>query len=103
MREVWRVLRELGADVVISGHDHIYERFGRQDENGRATSGGLRQFTVGTGGADLTAVARASANSEVRFSAHGVLKLTLSPESYSWQFVAVPPSSVADSGSDTCR
>jgi acid phosphatase type 7 len=103
MREVFRVLRELGADVVINGHDHMYERFARQDENGRSTSGGLRQFTVGTGGADLTSMARMSANSEVRFSVHGVLKLTLSPESYSWQFVAVPPSSVVDSGSDTCR
>jgi hypothetical protein len=103
MREVWRVLRELGADVVISGHDHIYERFARQDETGRPTSGGLRQFTVGTGGAELTALIRVAANSEARFSAHGVLKLTLNPESYSWQFVGIPPASVTDSGSDTCR
>lgn len=103
MREVWRVLRELGADVVISGHEHLYERFARQDETGRATSGGLRQFTVGTGGAELTNPTRVSPNSEVRFSTYGVLKLTLSPESYSWQFIGIPPSSVTDSGSDTCR
>jgi hypothetical protein len=103
MREVWRVLRELGADVVIAGHEHLYERFARQDETGRPTSGGLRQFTVGTGGADLTNPTRLSPNSEVRFGTHGVLKLTLSPESYSWQFIAIPPGSVSDSGSDTCR
>ena len=42
MRDAWRILREIGADVVIQGHDHIYERFARQDENGRATSDGLR-------------------------------------------------------------
>ena len=66
MRDVWRVLRDLGADVVISGHDHIYERFGRQDETGRATSSGLRSFVVGTGGAELTRPVRASANSETR-------------------------------------
>ena len=59
MRDVWRVLRELGADVVIAGHDHIYERFARQDESGRATSGGLREFVVGTGGAELTSPVRA--------------------------------------------
>jgi len=103
MRDAWRVLRELGADLVISGHDHIYERFGRQDETGRATSSGLRQFVVGTGGAEMTRPTRFSANSEVRFTANGVLKLTLSQESYSWQFLAVQPSPFTDSGSDSCR
>src|SRR5262249_5179366 len=78
MRDVWRTLRELGADVVISGHDHIYERFSRQDESGRATSDGLRSFVVGTGGAELTNMGRLSPNSEARQSnVFGVLKLTL--------------------------
>ena len=103
MHDVWRVLREAGADVVISGHDHIYERFARQDETGRATTGGLRQFTVGTGGAELTSAGRVTANSEVRGSAFGVLKLTLNPESYSWQFLPVPPATFSDSGIDNCR
>ncbi len=103
MREVWRVLRDLGADVVIAGHDHIYERFARQDETGRATSSGLRSFVVGTGGAELTRPVRASPNSEVRFAANGVLKLTLTQDSYSWQFLPVLPSPFADSGSDSCR
>jgi hypothetical protein len=103
MRDVWRVLREAGADVVISGHEHIYERFGRQDESGRATIGGIRQFTIGTGGAELTSPVRVSANSEVRGAAFGVLKLTLNPESYSWQFLPVPPATFSDSGIDNCR
>jgi hypothetical protein len=103
MREAWRVLRELGADVVISGHDHIYERFARQDETGRATSGGLRAFVVGTGGAEVTRAARSSPNSEIRFSTTGVLKLTLHHESYGWQFIPVAPSPLADSGTDSCR
>jgi 3',5'-cyclic AMP phosphodiesterase CpdA len=103
MRDVWRVLREAGADVVIAGHDHIYERFARQDESGRATTGGLRQFTIGTGGAELTSPARVTANSEVRGAAFGVLKLTLNPESYSWQFLPVPPATFGDSGIDNCR
>lgn len=103
MRDVWRVLREAGADVVIAGHDHIYERFARQDESGRATTGGLRQFTIGTGGAELTSPVRVAANSEVRGAAFGVLKLTLNPESYSWQFLPVPPATFGDSGIDNCR
>ena len=104
MRDAWRVLRELGADVVIQGHDHIYERFGRQDENGRATSDGLRGFVVGTGGAELTNMGRLAANSEVRMSkVFGVLKLTLRSDSYSWQFISVPPATFTDVGSDSCR
>lgn len=103
MRDAWRVLRDHAADIVISGHDHIYERFGRQDETGRATSSGLRQFVVGTGGAEMTRPPRFSANSEVRFTANGVLKLTLHQDSYSWQFLAVQPSPFSDSGSDSCR
>jgi acid phosphatase type 7 len=104
MRDVWRTLRELGADVVVAGHDHLYERFARQDENGRATAEGMRSFVVGTGGAELTALGRLSPNSEVRQSnVFGVLKLTLRPDSYSWQFLAVPPATFSDFGSDSCR
>jgi 3',5'-cyclic AMP phosphodiesterase CpdA len=103
MRDVWRALRVANADVVISGHDHLYERFGPMDEAGRATAGGLRQFTVGTGGAELTPAVRSGPNSEVRASVHGVLKLTLRPESYDWEFVPVPPEGFRDSGSVMCR
>ncbi len=104
MRDAWRVLRELGADVVIQGHDHIYEVFARQDENGRATSDGLRSFIVGTGGAELTNMGRLAANSERRMSkVFGVLKLTLRSDSYSWQFISVPSTPFSDTGSDSCR
>jgi hypothetical protein len=105
MREVWRTLREHGADVVIAGHDHIYERFTRQDENGRVTSDGMRSFVVGTGGAELTNMGgRLSSNSETRVSkVFGVLKLTLRPDSYSWQFISTAPSTYTDVGSDSCH
>ena len=59
MREIWRVLYEFDADVVIAGHEHLYERFAPQDPDGRADSmRGIRQFTVGTGGAALYRPAR---------------------------------------------
>ena len=105
MRDAWRTLREHGADVVIAGHDHIYERFTRQDESGRITSDGLRSFVVGTGGAELTNMGgRLASNSEARVSrVFGVLKLTLRPDSYSWQFLSVAPSTFTDVGSDSCH
>ena len=68
-----RVLYEHNADVVINGHDHLYERFGKQDVDGRSYPRGLRQFTVGTGGARLYPIHQVRANSQARYSTHGVL------------------------------
>lgn len=103
MRDLWRILQEGGADVVISGHDHLYERFAPQDAAGRTDPHGLRQFTVGTGGAHLYSVKAIAANSEVIGNAHGVLKLTLKARSYDWQFIAVQGKSFTDFGSAECR
>lgn len=103
MRDIWRILDDNGADVVISGHDHLYERFAPQDATGRADPGGLRQFTVGTGGAHLYAPRSISANSESIGSVHGVLRMTLKASSYDWQFISIPGKSFADSGSAQCQ
>jgi hypothetical protein len=100
MREAWRLLDDAGADVVLAGHDHLYERFAPQDAGGFADPNGIRQFTVGTGGVPLYPVAAAQANSEVRISAFGVLKLTLTGDSYAWAFV--PLSGPGDGGSARC-
>ena len=95
MRDIWRILQEAGADVVLSGHDHLYERFAPQDAIGRSDPRrGLREFVVGTGGAHLYAPRVRQPNSEVIASIHGVLKLTLKPTSYEWQFVPIPGKSV---------
>ena len=104
MREVWRVLQEAGADVVIAGHDHLYERFAPQDADGRFDpEHGLRQFTVGTGGAHLYSPRMVHANSEVIGTAHGVLKLTLKADSYDWQFVPVAGKTFTDFGTGRCH
>jgi hypothetical protein len=103
MRDIWRILDDNGADVVISGHDHLYERFAPQDATGRADPGGMRQFTVGTGGAHLYAPRSISANSEIIGSVHGVLRMTLKASSYDWQFVSIPGKPFADSGSAQCQ
>ena len=76
--EFWRALYSAGVDVVISAHEHFYERFAPQTPDGALDSEhGIRQFIVGTGGAPLTQPVRRVANSETTLSAFGVLKLTL--------------------------
>src|SRR6266550_248123 len=101
MTAIWRALYDGGADVVISGHDHIYERFAPQAPDGtRDATRGIREFIVGTGGADLTSVVNVQPNSEVRISGtFGVLRLILQPTSYSWRFIAARGGTATDSGS----
>ncbi|MBC7684039.1 MAG: metallophosphoesterase, partial [Bdellovibrionales bacterium] len=89
MRDAWQILYQAGADVVLSAHDHHYERFGPQDaDHRRENVRGIRQFVVGTGGAYLTPVLLPRANSEVRDNSRtGVLKLVLGETGYQWEFM----------------
>ena len=102
--EVWRVLYDFGVDVVISGHEHLYERFAPQTPDGRLDpERGIRQFTVGTGGANLTPAGAVRANSEIIGSAWGVLVLTLNGGSYHWEFRPVAGASFSDTGVGQCH
>ena len=103
MRDFWRILYDAGADLVLSGHDHLYERFAPQTPDGRFDPmRGIRQFTVGTGGSILTQFVTLRPNSEARISGNfGVLRLTLSADGYEWIFV--PVSGPGDSGTGTCH
>jgi hypothetical protein len=103
MRAIWQVLQEAGADVVLVGHDHIYERFAPQNADGRRDVAGMRQFTVGTGGAAPTGIRALAANSEVVGTEEGLLRLTLRADAYDWQFVPIAGRSFSDSGSSVCR
>src|SRR5918997_6891082 len=97
---IWDALYAARADVVLSGHDHIYERFARQNPNGALdTSRGIRQFTVGTGGVNHGGIGTIKANSQVRnTTAYGVLKLRLHSASYGWRFVPVAGKTLPGSG-----
>ena len=103
-RPLWEALYDAGAEVVLSGHDHGYERFGLQTPDGAADpQRGIRQFVVGTGGGSLKGFGTPAANSEVRSSsAHGVLKLTLRPDGYDWEFVPVAGRTFTDRGTGHC-
>lgn len=102
---LWQSLHEAGADVVLAGHDHHYERFAALGPDGQPVpAGGLRQFVVGTGGRSVYPVRSPIAGSEVRHSgSYGVLELALKDGAYDWRFLAVEGSSFTDSGSDRCR
>lgn len=100
----WQALYDDGADVVLSGHDHLYERFAPQNPNGQADpTRGIRQFVVGTGGAGLYPFTSIQPNSQVRNNTtYGVLKLTLHATSYDWQFVPIAGQTFTDSGTGNC-
>jgi acid phosphatase type 7 len=105
LEPLWEALYEAGADVVLSGHEHNYERFAPQDPEGRADpERGIREFVVGTGGKSHYPIVNTIANSEIHNDEnYGVLKLTLHPHSYEWEFVPVEGESFSDSGSSRCH
>jgi hypothetical protein len=88
----------------VNGHDHDYERFAPQDRRGTASTGGIRQFVVGTGGAEPRGFLRPPVwrNSEDQELRNGVLVLTLGPSSYQWAFLSTDGKAY-DSGSGECH
>ena len=104
-KDLWQMLYNNGVDVILNGHDHIYERFAPQAPNGILdTVGGIREFIVGSGGANHTNLVKLAANSEVRNqNTYGVLKLTLHSNSYDWQFVPEAGQTFTDSGTGQCH
>jgi calcineurin-like phosphoesterase family protein len=105
MEAIWQALSDFGAELVLSGDAHNYERFRLQDAAGhRDPRRGIRQFVVGTGGASLDPFEERSAGSVVRNgTTFGVLKLTLHPTRYDWRFVGEAGSSFTDAGSASCH
>jgi acid phosphatase type 7 len=100
----WRDLYAAHADVVLNGHDHDYERFARQDPQGRADRRGIREFVVGTGGKSHFPFVTTQRNSQLRNAdTFGVLELTLHRKSYAWRFVPERGATFSDSGTARCR
>jgi hypothetical protein len=104
LQTLWQVLYDAGAELVINGHEHNYERFAALDESGVEVSEGLREIIVGTGGAGLYEFGTPLAASQVRDNtSFGVLKLTLRATGYTWEFVPAANSTFTDSGSSNCH
>jgi hypothetical protein len=106
---IWNALYQYGADLVLNGHDHAYQRFAAQKPDGtRDDAFGIRQITVGTGGGETLYAFRTPApvgsNMEVRNNTtHGILHLTLRSGGYDWKFVPASGATFTDSGSGTCH
>jgi hypothetical protein len=105
MQPLWEALHDAGAEIVLSGHSHDYERFAPLDRNGNLDPArGIRQFVVGTGGAFFTGLGSLMGHSEVaQNDTFGVLFLTLHASSYDWRFVPEAGRTFTDSGSGSCH
>jgi hypothetical protein len=103
MTAMWDILDAAKADVVLAAHEHQYERFAPMTSNGTvSTSGGMRSFVVGTGGAETYAHATVRAGSEKQVELFGVLRLSLSAGNAKWKFIDVDDV-VRDEGAFGCR
>ena len=100
----WDALYAAGADVVVNGHDHDYERFAPQDPSGHPDpTRGIREFVVGTGGAELRPFGAEAANSELRVAGYyGVIKLVLHRSSYEWTYLTTAGLTL-DRGNGNCH
>lgn len=105
LKDLWRDLYEARADLILAGHEHSYERFAPQDPDGNADEkNGIREIVVGTGGRSHDPLGTALPNSEMRnFETYGVLKLTLWPDRYQWEFIPVNADGFRDSGESACH
>lgn len=107
MKPLWQALYDYGADLVLTGDDHDYERFAPQTPSGTLSLGsGISEFVVGTGGRSNFAfpVGVPAPNSQLRNDdTFGILKLGLHPNGYDWQFIPVSGKTFTDSGSRTCH
>ena len=105
VRPFWAALYDANADLVLSGHEHFYERFAPQTPDGVGDPvRGIRQLTLGMGGKGRHGFVSVAPNSEVRDnSTVGLAELTLRPGAYDWKLVRAPTGSVADSGSGQCH
>lgn len=112
MQDVWRALHGAGVELVLSGHDHDYERLAPMDADAQPDARGVRQFVVGTGGAYLTPYLWIHDQSEARINWRtGVLKLVLKENGYEWEFLPVelktapehPQQEASDSGAANCH
>lgn len=102
---LWKTFTKYGVSVAIAGHDHIYERFEPLDADGKPDSvNGVRQFVVGTGGADRYTFRDILPSSEAHSGdAYGLLKLTLLPGRYQWEFIPVERDGFRDRGESPCH
>jgi hypothetical protein len=105
VRPLWQAAYEEGVDLVLTAHEHSYERFAPMNAEGERDDGGMRLIVAGTGGGNLREFANdpLPTTEERNDNTWGVLKLTLRPTEYDWEFLPVQGRTFTDSGSGSCR
>lgn len=106
MKAFWTPLYDAGAEIILAGHYHYYERYAKQTPDGVLDPArGIRQFIVGSGGKSVGVPAYQQWNVEVQdlSETYGVLKLTLEPDAYSWEFIPIAGKTFTDSGRELCH
>jgi hypothetical protein len=106
VKPLFQTLYDGGADLILNGHHHDYERFAPQDPAGAADPArGVREIIVGTGGESIaqTPPGRAANSQVFDASTFGVLRLALHPTGYDWRFLAASADPFTDAGSGTCH
>jgi len=103
-KPIWDLLYAAGAEIVLNGQQHDYERFAPMRPDGSVDSTrGIREFSVGTGGESVENFTTMHPNSQTHAAVFGVLKLTLRHNSFDWQFIPVAGSTYSDAGTGTCH
>jgi acid phosphatase type 7 len=105
VQPLWQALYDRGADVVLSGHAHNYQRFAPQTPTGAANpETGIREFVVGTGGYGHHYTGLPIPNQQLADDTTlGVLRLTLLEAGYQWRFVPIRGGAFTDAGSGICH
>lgn len=99
----WRLLAQHGADLVLTGHDHSYQRWARLDASGDRSPDGIRQFVSGEGGASHYPVTSDDRVQAAQSGTYGVLRLFLKPSGYAWRFIPVAGETYTDAGQASCH
>jgi hypothetical protein len=104
MQAIWQALYDNNADLVLSGHDHDYQRFTPMTPTGSPDPNrGIREFVVGTGGRGFYPVSPRTGQEATNANTFGILALTLKPDSYDWRFIPEAGKTFTDTGSGTCH
>jgi hypothetical protein len=103
-QDLYALLADHGADLLLTGHEHDYERFAQMTAAETVDAGGIREFVVGTGGQSLRPFGSPATGSEIRLNdSRGVLRLDLGASDYTWEFLPTEAGGSTDSGSESCH
>jgi hypothetical protein len=104
LSNLYELLAAHGTELLLTGHEHNYERFAPMSAAEVVDPAGIRQFVVGTGGQTMRAFSSTAPGSQVRLNdSSGVLRLMLAGDGFSWRFVPTRARAASDSGTGTCH